>query len=187
MTLKEKAAFLWLFSVLGMITVLGLSIIVLPPAMRERGRVSNLRFRLSEKLAEETRAIKLWEEMKKEVEEYRKEVRLIRQRIEIHKFSSKSEKEIPKFIDEIQRIFGESGLNLLQIAYQKRISERGYITVPFEAKFEGKYFKFRNLLGILETHPSGVRIDQLEFIKLDDENHNIQFRIHCSARFKAER
>ncbi len=185
MNAKEKAAWLWLLSVLGMIVVLLLGAIILPPAMRERSKISSLRSLLNEKSLEETKAKKLFEDVSRDVELFKTEVDDIRGKIAQSRFRSRSETEIPAFIDELQKILGSPGLTLKQIAYQKRTTDQGFVTLPFDCELEATYPAFRAFIGTIENHPVGLRIDQLEFVRLDNEHHALQLRLKCSARFKA--
>lgn len=183
MTLKEKHALLWLISASGIFFVTVVSAIWLPPAIRERSGLINWKMRLYDKAAEETMARKALEEVHKETNHFKSEAEGIRQNLLAARFTPAPESDIPGFIEELQRLFSAPGLNLLQVAYQRRSREGGFVSLPFDGHIEGSYEAIRKLIGVLDNHPRGIRIDQLEIVNLENERHRVQIKVKCTTRF----
>jgi hypothetical protein len=70
------------------------------------------------------------------------------------------------------------------LAYKKQEIIGNFIDLPFEAELQCSYEGMRKLVHKLETHNSGIRILETEFLSFDDEVHAIQVKLLCSLRFK---
>ncbi|MFZ2956649.1 MAG: hypothetical protein WA705_07140 [Candidatus Ozemobacteraceae bacterium] len=181
---RTKAVWGRLLSIAGIILVFVSGLLWFPAIIREKARVQALRAALSDRLTEQAGAAKLLEEVKTGAAAYSTEVAKIRGELDEAQFSPRMESEIPAFIEEMQKLFAAPGLRLRQLAYVKRIRQKGFVTFPFEGQFQAGYDAFRTLMTAFESHSSGVRIERIEFLSFDDDVHAISFKLACGARFR---
>lgn len=125
---------------------------------------------------------KIFDEQVKKIES---EINKRKQDIASTSFVCKPEDKIPEFISDIQTIFNNSGINLDGLGYAKRKKVEGIIFLPFEAQLSCTYTGMRRVLFLLETHNAGIKINKLEIVNYNDENHKIKLKLSCTARFKA--
>jgi|GEM_PF-6330007 len=100
-------------------------------------------------------------------------------------FDIKTEARIPQFVDELQNLLSLPDLNMQNLAYGTRITEEGFVTLPFELKLESSYSSLRRMLYLLESGYRGLRIDKFEIHTLQAPGGRIGVRLLCSARFKS--
>lgn len=184
MTKREKHALVLLLSIVGILAVGLLDVTLLPPAYQRLSHVRQLRSQVSSKAAEESQATKMSSEVQEELAGFKQDLDQIEKDLVKYRFEPKMEGEIAAFIKDIQKIFAGTGLKLEQIAYQSKTRENGFVTFPFDCSVEASYYGFRKLLETIQTHPTGIHVDRLEFLRLDNEHHLMHIRIRCSARFR---
>ncbi|MBF0501052.1 MAG: hypothetical protein HQM09_13015 [Candidatus Riflebacteria bacterium] len=183
MNQRDKAVWVRLLSLVGILLVIIPSLIWLPPAIQEKRRIRALQANMADQLTEQARAAKLLDDVRQGTTDFMAAASRTRKLLDTLRFTPRTESEIPPFIEDIQKLFGSPGLNLKQLAYQKRVKDKGFVTFAFEGQFRAEYQAFQALLAAFEGHPSGVRIETLEFLNLDDESHLIFFKLLCKARF----
>jgi hypothetical protein len=98
-------------------------------------------------------------------------------------FKRKPVSEIPAFIDDLPDLFSKAGVTVLKLGYQAREKVEEFEDLAFEAHIRCNYYSLRQMLHRMETHATGIRIDQLEFVSLDDEQHQTQVKLVCKVRF----
>ena len=185
MTPKERNALVPLLSVVGSLLVVLSAAILLPPGFKERARIQEMRSRLAADVLEENRAVELLKRVREEDARLRERVAKIRSQVNRSSFEPKGETAISGFVEELQEVMASPGLTVLQVAYRRRERQEGFLVFPFDGQFEATYPAFRRFLQWLESHPTGLRIDELELVSLNNDKRLVQFKIHCSARFRA--
>lgn len=183
MTSGEKAILIWVASMAGLGLLLIGAGIWLPTLLEKRARMLELQTRLVDRRTLETEGKAFLRSIQDRVGEIEEKIRQIKARLEKETFSSPSESVIPAFIEELQTMLVRPGNRLLDLSYQPRTVERGFVTFSFEARLEGTYEAFRHLLHLLESHPGRIRIDQLTFQTFDNEHHRLEYKVACSVRF----
>lgn len=91
--------------------------------------------------------------------------------------------EIPMLVENLENTIVNSGVTLEHLGYKAREQRDGLVILPFEAVFSATYPDLRRLLHAIETHPAGIRIEQLEFRRFDAVAGFVQAHLSGSVRF----
>ena len=184
MNLRERNALIWMISITGIVLVLFLDVLLIPPAIQRYRQLWTSISQVTGQSTDEFAVARIASDVQQAAVLFRQDLARIRGDLEKARFEARDEAEIPAFIENLQSLFSGPGLNLQQIAYQSKVRENGFLTFPFIATVEATYAGLRNLIEAILAHPAAIHIDHLEFLRLTDETHHVRIRIRCSARFR---
>lgn len=161
-----------------------ISLVQVPSFLSERSRMSSLQKKLSNQIDIETKFKAFRDGFAAETAELKNEIARREQMITNASFSCLPADRLTQFVDELQKVFSISGISLEKLAYKTREVKGDFIILPFEANLLCSYKGFRSLLHGLETHPAGIRIEQLEFSQLNFKGLGANLRLAGIVRFK---
>ncbi len=180
---KNKAIILFLASWAG-VSFLALLLTVKFPAFISETRHLTLRkSQLSDRNDLKLRMNSFIEAFKTRAEAIEKDLTARQNRISSTSFSRLPETALPEFVDNLPKMVASAGVRLANLGYKPRENLEGYVDQAFELSISGRYQQIRKLLYILETHPAGIRIESLEFVSLDNADHEAQINLQCRVRF----
>ncbi|MBU1109507.1 MAG: hypothetical protein KKB51_22690 [Candidatus Riflebacteria bacterium] len=156
----------------------------LPGAWQESSRLSELSSRLNNSKDLENRMNRFLENIKTQAAGIMTEISKRQSKIEATTFSRLNADEISVFIDDLPKLFADAGVTVINLGYRARETIEQFIDLPFDAQIQCDYTSMRHLLHALEKHSAGIRIEQLEFVNLDDDQHRTRLRLQCKVRFK---
>lgn len=168
---------------LGTALIAIISLFQLPSFFSERNRISSLNAKLSDQQAIEARLKAFRETFSKDAESLKTDISRRKSIISNASFSCSPASDISLFVDELQKIFSGPEITLANLAYKTRENKGDIIILPFEATFTCSFRGMRELLHAIETHPAGVRIEQLELLQLDFKGIGAQLKLIGSVRF----
>ncbi|MGM0600547.1 MAG: hypothetical protein ACQETH_12115 [Candidatus Rifleibacteriota bacterium] len=181
---KQKFILLFLFSWAGTILLVLAGVAGLPEFFAKKEQLETLKKKLENRQAIESRMNTFLNRFKNETINLKASIARKKQKLNENEYNCPTEDKIPEFINELQYFYINSGASLINLGYEKRIYKNNFVVLPFVAEFRASYEGFRKVLHQLETHRAGVRIDSLEFISLNDEEHKIKVKTKCSLRFE---
>lgn len=182
---RTKVIILFVASWAGVIFLLAIGIVKFPTYLSERQRLLSLKAKLTDSNELETRMNSFIEAFKTRIDAVNSEIASRNTMLQQSTFSRLPESEIPPFVDALPKLVASAGVNLINLGYKTRENVEGFIDQPFEMHFSCRFQQMRTLLHLIESHPAGIRITGLEFITLDDSNHEAQLRLLCNVRFVA--
>lgn len=174
------AVFCWTCSAILLIV----SLVQVPSFLSERNRMSALKAKLASQIEIETKFKTFRDGFSAEADEVKNDIARREQLISNASFSCLPADKLTQFVDELQKVFSMSGISLEKLAYKTREVKGDFIILPFEANLLCSYKGFRSLLHGLETHPAGIRIEQLEFNQLNFKGLGASLRLTGMVRFK---
>lgn len=185
MNKRKKAVILLVSAWVGMGLILSIGLYMLPTLLNERNRLVEMRRKSSDRdaLIEKSRSFS--ENFVSELERLKAEIDQRMNLLRSTEFTPMRDSLIPKFVNQLGTLFSESGATVLNLAWRPRTTKMGIVTLPFEARIRAAYQDFRVLIHRIESHPAGIKIDQLDFINLDDEANAVQISLSCSVRFSS--
>jgi hypothetical protein len=181
---RDKVVILFVIAWTGTILLLLAGIIRLPKFFSERETLLNLQNRLADRKAIEARMKGFLTSFQNESETLKTEIFRRENVVSNNTFSPLTEDKIPQFVNELQHLFAEGGAAIINLGYEKRVVQGDFIILPFLAEFRASYQGMRKVLHALESNPAGIRIDEIEFVSLDDEEHMVRIKMACTTRFK---
>lgn len=184
MNRREKALILFIASWVGIFLISAAGVLRLPGFLAERARLIELKRKLSDRKALQAKISVFMSDFKARIATLKQDLKKRKGVLDNCRFQSPVESDIPLFIENLQTLFSRQGINLVYLGYQAREEKNGFVKLPFEAKIRCSYKGMRELLYAIETHKTGIILDQIEFITLDDDSHQIQLKLSCSVRFK---
>ncbi len=179
-----KAITLFLCSWIGAILLLFAGAIRLPSFLAERTRLLSLKQKLSDRQTLENIMNGYLKKLSQDIESVNSELEKRRTKIDEANFKCLPNSRISSFLDELQKVFTSPGVSLVDLGYKARLKDDGFVKLPFEARTRCSYQGLRRLIHALETNGAGIKIEKLEFLSLDDEEHQIQLKMNCSVRFE---
>ena len=179
-----KALILLLASWAGILLLLGIAAIRLPHYLSERQRLSNLKTQVSDRQQIENRMNAFIQAFTTRIETLSAALADRQQTLASATFNRLPDTAMSDFIDQLPDMVASAGVRLVNLGYKARENLPGFIDQPFELHFNGRYQQIRRMLHVLETHPAGIRIETLEFVSLDDLNHESQLKLQCRVRFQ---
>ncbi|EKD82546.1 MAG: hypothetical protein ACD_39C01222G0004 [uncultured bacterium] len=180
---KNTLLFLLAWAGILMLTVSGVS--RLPAIWQKSTRMIELSAKLNDSKDLEQRMNNFLDRIKTHTASITAEITERQSIIDTATFTRLEADKISSFIDDLPRLFTESDVTVVNLGYQTRETIEQFIDLPFEAHIRSDYAGLRKMLHALETHVAGIRIELLEFINLDDEQHQTRVRLQCRVRFKA--
>lgn len=180
----EKTLILLALSWLGTGLLLIAGLIRLPTFLEEREKLIGLKNAISDRKSIEMRLKTFVEDFRNETGLLKAEISRREKQIAERSFKCLNEEQIPDFINELQLIFAENDVAIINLGYEKRKTIGNFVLLPFSAEFRADYQGMRKLLHAMETHPAGIIIDKLDFISLNDADHKIRLKTDCSLRFR---
>lgn len=180
---REKVTVLFIASWVAVLFLAVLIMIKYPNYTSEKKRLTSLKMQLSDSNELENRMNAFINAFKERVEAISADIADKNGKIAMSSFSRMSEIDLPGFVDALPKLVASTGVKLDHLGYKPKETIENFIEQSFEITFSGKYAQIRQLLHALETHPAGIRIEMLEFVTLDDSNHEAQLRLNCQVRF----
>ncbi len=180
---KKKAIVLFIAAWAGVIFLALLLVIKFPSFISETSRLSQRKAQLSDRNNLKARMNSFIEAFKTRAEAIEKDLAVRQKRISTSSFTRFPETALPGFVDNLPKIVASAGVRLANLGYKPRENLEGYVDQAFELSISGRYQQIRKLLYILETHPAGIRIESLEFVSLDNADHEAQINLQCRVRF----
>lgn len=181
----HKNTILFLVAWIGIVTIVIAGLSRLPSFWRESVRLKELSARLNNSKELETRMNSFLENVKNQSASLAAEISSRKEIIEVASFTRLDASLIGSFIENLPQLFADAGVTVTNLGYQPRETKGKFIDLPFTAHLHCTYPGMRKLLHALETRQAGIRIDQLEFINLDDEQHRTRLKLMCRVRFKS--
>ncbi|WP_027365569.1 type IV pilus inner membrane component PilO [Desulfotruncus alcoholivorax] len=90
---------------------------------------------------------------------------------ELREKSAQIEKALPagpgenNLIEQINSIFAQAGVDLLQINFQERVTQKGYVEMPLNLTCRGSFNDLFNLITGLQNGTRAMRIDAVKLAK----------------------
>ncbi|HIE12584.1 MAG TPA: hypothetical protein EYP63_04025 [Desulfotomaculum sp.] len=84
--------------------------------------------------------------------------------------------EEDQLIEEIKEMAVTSGVRFLEVRFEEPVDKEGYIEMPLEMAFEGRYHDLLLLLAALEEGPRALRLDEIK----------VSHAGGCAAEIKAD-
>lgn len=181
---KSRALILLLASWAGLVFLAAIIAVKLPFYLGEQQRLRTLKTQVTNRQEIEARMNAFIDAFKTRIESINSQIASRRRMAESSTFSRLPATELTEFIDNLPRLVASSGVRLVNLGYKAKENHPGFVDQPFELNFNGQYQQMRQMLHALETHPAGIRIENLEFLTLDDINHEAQLRLQCRVRFQ---
>ena len=182
---RHKNTILFILAWSGIMLLAASSMYFLPSAWQKSSRLIELSAKLDNSIDLEKRMNSYLDNIKAQTASITAEIAERQHKIDIATFTRLQANKISEFIDGLPEIFNKTGVNIVNFGYQTRETVGQFIDLPFEALIQCDYAGMRRMLHSLETHTAGIRIEQLEFINLDDEQHRSRIRLQCRVRFNA--
>ncbi len=168
----------------GLLLLLAIVAVKLPFYLGEQQRLKALKMQVTNRQEIETRLNAFIDAFKTSIESMNTHIAARKRLIDSSSFLRLPETEMTEFIDNLPRLVASAGVRLVNLGYKAKENHPGFVDQPFELNFNGQYQQMRQMLHALETHPAGIRIENLEFLTLDDINHEAQLRLQCRVRFQ---
>jgi Tfp pilus assembly protein PilO len=180
---SKKTILIFLLSWIG-ILFLGTAVLFkIPEFVKEKNNLEALYKQLNNQNALEQKMKTFVDRLKYETQSLKAQINVKLDQIKKKPFNCPDETEIGEFINELQLMFEANEVSIINLGYHERSIKDGLITMPFSIEFTADYQGMRKTLHVLETHKSGVCIDSLEFLSLNDSKHRIHLKASCSVRF----
>ncbi|HOI89654.1 MAG TPA: hypothetical protein PLK28_03995 [Candidatus Rifleibacterium sp.] len=180
---KNKALILFLASWAGIVFLALLLTVKLPAFISETRHLTLRKSQLSDRNDLKLRMNAFIEAFKARAEAIENDLTARQNRISASSFTRFPETALPEFVDNLPRMVASAGVKLANLGYKPRENLEGYVDQAFELSLSGQYQQIRKLLYILETHPAAIRIESLEFVTLDNSDHEAQINLQCRVRF----
>ncbi len=160
-----------------------IALIQLPAWLSERQRLSVLQQQLSNQHEIENRLRAFDDRMGRDIDSLKSQMAEHLAFVDQASFTCFPESEVNRFVEELQDLLARAGVSVENLAYKTRESRGEYAVLPFEIGFVSSFSGMREALYLLETHPAGILIEQLEFGKIDSRL-GAGLKLRCSVRFK---
>lgn len=181
----HKNTIVFLVAWIGIVTIVITGLSRLPSFWRESVRLKELSARLNDSKELESRMNEFIENVKVQSASLSVEISRRRAVIDVASFTRLGASAIGNFIENLPQLFADAGVTVTNLGYQARETKGNFVDLPFVVHLQCAYPGMRKLLHALETHQAGIRIDQLEFINLDDDQHRTRLKLVCRVRFKS--
>lgn len=185
MTDREKSVWVLLLSIAGIVLVVSFCAWRFPAMVREKVTLDTARANVEATMVAESQSSDQLARSKADAADLNEQARKKRQELAAASFTPRLESKIPDFIEQLQGVFSREGLKMTDMTYKQKTREKEFVTLPFQMRFQAPYRVFKEFLFSLETFQDALRIDRLEILKLDDEQHQVNFSVSCSMRFRA--
>ena len=160
-------------------------ILQLPNFLEEREKILTLTAKLEDRNAIQAKMKFFLDNFKNGTDLLKADIAKREKLIAENAFQCQSESKIPEFINGLQQLFADSGASIINLGYERREKVGDLVVLPFIAEFRAPYQGMRKAIHALETNMAGIRIDSLNFLSLNDEEHMIKINAKCSVRFKS--